>query len=269
MTAWHGKVALVSGASRGLGLHVARALCRAGVQVVLAARGAEELQRAADSLNAAGGQAVALAADVTQDESVTQLVAAIQARFGRLDLLCNAVGVSMRRAVLDTTPADFAQSLELNLLTAVRCTRACVPLLREHAGHVVNIGSLAGKSASRFLGAYPASKFALSAYSQQLRLELTPLGVHVLLVCPGPIAREDALERYNDQGADLPQSARRPGGGVKLRAIDPAWLAEQILRACERRQAELIVPGKARWLFALQQLWPALGDWILLRKTSS
>lgn len=269
MTDWQGKVALVTGASRGLGLHIARALCQAGAQVVLTARSSGELQAAADQLCAAGGQATAITADVTQDDSVAQLTAEIQSRLGRLDLLVNAVGVSMRRAVLDTTPADFAQSLEINLLTAVRCTRACLPLLRERSGHVVNIGSLAGKSAARFLGAYPASKFALSAYTQQLRLELTPLGVHVLLVCPGPIARDDAGERYNEHGADLPESVRRPGGGVKLRAIDPTVLAEQILRACQRRQSELVVPGKARWLFALQQLWPALGDWIVLRKTSS
>jgi short-subunit dehydrogenase len=128
----------------------------------------------------------------------------------------------------------------------------------------VNIGSLAGKSAARWLGAYPASKFALTAYTQQLRLELAPEGIHVLLVCPGPIARPDA-RRYDDSG--LPPEAQRPGGGVRTRAIDPAELAQRILRACEQRQPELVVPWRARLLFAISQLSPRWGDALIQRLT--
>jgi short-subunit dehydrogenase len=117
------------------------------------------------------------------------------------------------------------------------------------------------------LGAYPASKFPLAAYAQQLRLELGPLGLHTLLVCPGPIRRDDAGSRYDSKAGDLPAAAREPGGGVKLKGIDPDWLARRILVACERRQAELIVPGRAKLLFAISQLWPALGDWIVTRMT--
>ena len=81
--------------------------------------------------------------------------------------------------------------MELNLIALVRCTRAAVAHLLARRGHVVNIGSLAAKSAARWVGAYPATKFAVAAYSQQLRLELGPEGLHVLLVCPGPIPRKD------------------------------------------------------------------------------
>jgi len=95
-----------------------------------------------------------------------------------------------------------------------------------------------------------------------------PQGVHVLLVCPGPIAREDAGQRYDAEASDLPATARQPGGGVKLRGIPPEQLAAKILRACEQRRAELVVPSKARWLFALAQLWPALGDRIIAKKSS-
>ncbi|HUG67412.1 MAG TPA: SDR family NAD(P)-dependent oxidoreductase, partial [Pirellulaceae bacterium] len=115
---------------------------------------------------------------------------------------------------------------------------------------------------------YPASKFALAAYSQQLRFELNPQGVHVLLVCPGPIARKDAGQRYDVEASNLPESARQPGGGVKLRGIPPEQLAAKVLRACERRRVELIVPSTARWLFAIVQLWPALGDRIITIKSS-
>jgi short-subunit dehydrogenase len=139
--------------------------------------------------------------------------------------------------------------------------------LLQSRGHVVHISTLAGKTASRYLGAYPASKFPLTAYSQQLRLELGPQGLHSLLVCPGPIRRDDAGTRYDQLAADLPAETRKPGGGVKLKGIDPDWLARRILTACERRQAELIVPARAKLLFAIAQLWPAVGDWIVMRMT--
>ncbi len=179
----------------------------------------------------------------------------------------NAAGISARSAILDTTEADFQLLWDLNFLGVVRCTRAASERLLQARGHVVNVGSLASKIAARYLGAYPASKFAVAAYSQQLRLELGPRGLHVLLVCPGPLAREDAGRRYDAQATGLPESARQPGGGARLKRINPHWLARRIVSACERRKAELVVPGTARWLFALAQLSPALGDWILRRKT--
>ena len=81
--------------------------------------------------------------------------------------------------------------------------------------------------ASRYLGAYPVSKFAVAAYTHQLRLELGPQGLHVLLVCPGPIARPDAGQRYSGEAADLPASAQKPGGGVRLKGLDPDELARR------------------------------------------
>ena len=109
--------------------------------------------------------------------------------------------------------------LDLNFFAMVRCTRAAAPLLLESGGHIVNIGSLAAKSASRYVGAYPVSKHAVAAYSHQLRLELGPQGVHVLLVCPGPLTRPDAGQRYDKQAKDLPEAVRQPGGGVKVKTI--------------------------------------------------
>jgi short-subunit dehydrogenase len=157
--------------------------------------------------------------------------------------------------------------MELNFIALVRCTRAAVPHLLKQRGHVVNIGSLAAKSAARWVGAYPATKFAVAAYSQQLRLELGSQGLHVLLVCPGPIERKDSRLYPLTGLEDVPESAREPGAGVKTKAIAPSALARAILRACEKRRPEIVMPSKARWLFALAQLWPGLGDWIVLRET--
>jgi short-subunit dehydrogenase len=122
------------------------------------------------------------------------------------------------------------------------------------------------------LGAYPASKHPLAALAQQLRIECEPSGLHTLLVCPGPIAREETHAaggaRYAAQAPEVPAAAHQPGGGAKMRAIDPHWLAGKILRACEERRAELVVPPRARLLFVLTQLSARLGDWLLKRMTS-
>lgn len=263
MSYWQDKVALITGGSDGLGKSLAKAYADAGAKVMLAARGAEKLQRAVSELTDLGLTASGLAADVTKQDEVSALVAKTIEEFGRLDVLVNNVGRSTRGNVLDTSPDEFRELLELNFLSVVRCTQAAAPHLIASHGHIVNIGSLASKSVSKFLGAYPASKFAVAGYSQQLRLELHPQGVHVLLVCPGPIAREDAGERYDAATVDLPVSARKPGGGVRLRGIPPEQLALKILRACELRRPELIFPAKARLLFAISQLWPSLGDRII------
>ena len=132
---------------------------------------------------------------------------------------------------------------------------------------MVNIGSLAAKSAARWVGAYPATKFAVAAYSQQLRLELGPQGLHVLLVCPGPIERKDPRLYPLDGLEDVPERARRPGGGVQARAIPPQ---RSPVRSCGRASGggrSWSCPARPGWLFALAQLFPRLGDWIVLRKT--
>ena len=267
MSYWQHKTAIVTGASGGLGFHLTEALARAGANVVMAARTQTTLETAAAKLAGLPGSVVPIVTDVTRDDDVTALFAKTIERFGKLDALFNNAGTSGRKAIADTTPEDFASMLELNLLATVRCTRAALPHLLTSRGHLVNIGSLSGKSASRWLGAYPASKFAVTAYTQQLRLELGPEGLHVLLVCPGPIARDDERVRSPEELAKLPESARKPGGGVKTGRIRPEQLAAKILHATERRRGELIVPWSARIIFTLMQTSPRLADW-LVRKLS-
>ncbi len=264
---WEGKVVVVTGGSSGLGRVIAEAFAHAGAKVVIAGLEAEAVEAAAADLRERGCDALGVHADVTQQEQVDSLFAQALDRFGGLDVLVNSAGRSMRGKLLETTPEQFRELMELNLIALARCTQAAVPHLLERHGHVVNIGSLASKSAARWVGAYPATKFAVAAYTQQLRLELGGEGLHVLLVCPGPIARDDPRLYPLEGLEDLPERARRPGAGVKVGTIRPEKLARAILRACERRRPELVVPAKARLLFALAQLWPGLGDWIVLRRT--
>jgi uncharacterized protein len=267
MSFWQNRVVLVTGGSSGLGRIIADAFAQAGAKVAIVGLEQPQVEQAAKEMQAAGADVLGIHADITRQEDVDRLFAQTLDRFGRLDVLVNNAGRSMRGKVLDTTPEQFRDLMELNLIALVRCTRAAVPHLLKQQGHVVNIGSLAAKSAARWVGAYPATKFAVAAYSQQLRLELGPQGLHVLLVCPGPIQRKDA-RLYPLAGLeDVPESARAPGAGVQMHAIPPQDLARAILRACEHRQPELVVPAKARLLFAISQLWPSLGDWIVRRKS--
>jgi short-subunit dehydrogenase len=267
MSFWHQKVALITGGSKGLGLAIARAAAAAGCNVVITARDQEQLAAAAAAISTSDRQCGWLPADITQQDQVDALVAETLRMHGRIDILVNCAGKSGRGCVDELSAERYRELIDLNFLSAVRVTRACLPHLLKTPGHIVLIGSLAAKAAGPYLGAYAASKFPLAAYAQQLRLELGPLGLHTLFVCPGPIEREDAGSRYNLQAANLPASARQPGGGVKLKKIDPDWLARRILTACERRQAELVVPARAKLLFAISQLWPTLGDWIIRRTT--
>ena len=117
---------------------------------------------------------------------------------------------------------------------------------------------------SRWTAAIAAATFGASYtfWNQSTRVEVYSL--HVLLVCPGPIRRDDAGTRY-EQAAGVPAAARQPGGGVKLKGIDPDWLARRVLLACQRREVELVIPARARLLFAIAALWPRLGDWIVQR----
>ena len=264
---WNGKAVIVTGASSGLGRALAEEFAKAGANVVVTARTLQALQAVADELRRYGSQILAVSADVTKQDQVDALVEQTFTQFGRLDALVNNVGRSTRGALADTTPEDFANLMEINFLPAVRVTRAALPHLIRSRGHIVNIGSLSGKSASRYVGAYSATKFALSAYTQQLRMELRPQGVHVMLVSPGPIVRDDAGQRYADQMQGLPASAAKPGAGVRMSPVRPEKLSRTILKACQRRQPELVFPPLARLFIAVIQLFPRVGDWLVRRMT--
>ena len=264
---WHDKACLVTGASAGLGRALAAALAAGGARLAIVARRSDPLQRLAEQLHEqTGSEVAAIPGDMAWPEDVERMQETVAARFGCLDLLINCVGRSSRRRVLETSPEDFQQLWDANFISAVRCTQACSSWLLASGGHVVNIGSLASRFGSAYLGAYPAAKHALAAYTQQLRMEHAAEGLHAMLVLPGPIAGS-YQDRYAEQAADLPPSARGPGGGAKLKGLDPDRLAADILAAAVRRRPELVAPAKARLLMIAAQCSPRLGDWLLGRYT--
>ena len=193
MSVWNGKQVLVLGGSSGFGLQLAKAWLARGAPVTIVARDQARLDNAVQQLSASSpaGSVQAIQADVTKQADVDRLFAQIE----QLDVLVNAFGRSDRGLAVETSVEKYDELMQLNFLAVTRCVAAGIELLKQSRGSVVNIGSIASKSVARFLGAYPASKFALAAYTAQLRMELTEDGVHTLLVCPGPIRRDDAGSR--------------------------------------------------------------------------
>lgn len=264
-TYWRGKRVLVAGASRGFGQALAAEVAAAGARLVVCGRDQERIDAAAGALGRASESTVhSFAADLTRAPDVSALFEFAIDQLGGLDAVFCCVGASSRGRVGDVSPEAFQAAWELNFLTAVRCVQASTESLLESRGHLVLIASLAAKLGAPYMGAYPAAKAPLAVYAQQLRMELGPEGLHVLLVCPGPIAGATAAEeRY--RGAEVPAEARRAGGGAAIHALDPQKLARQVLAACERRRQEIVKPGKVRLLTAVSAMFPALGDWILRR----
>jgi 3-oxoacyl-[acyl-carrier protein] reductase len=182
-----GKVALVTGGSRGIGKATALALAAEGCRVALVARTRETLEATAEEVAALGGEAVALRADVTDPADLERMVEEAAARWGRLDVLVNNVGGSRGGAFVDTTDADWANALGVNFLPAVRASRLAVPhLRRQGGGAIIMMASIYGREAGGLI-AYNATKAALISLAKNMARELAPENIRVNSVAPGSI----------------------------------------------------------------------------------
>jgi NAD(P)-dependent dehydrogenase (short-subunit alcohol dehydrogenase family) len=242
-----GRGALVTGASRGLGVALARALAREGARVVLVARGREELERVAAEIRAAGGEAHAVVADVADKEAVYPLAGTAAALAGPIDLLvqnASTLGPLPLPCLLDTACEDLARVLEVNLVGPFRLAKAVVgPMVLRGRGLVVNITSDAAVSAYRRWGAYGVSKAALDHLGRIFAAELEGTGVRFLTVDPGemntrmhaeampdvdPAQLRDPAE-VADRIVALLRAAETIPSGSRLEAM--AWNAGSALRA--------------------------------------
>ncbi len=265
MANWKKKVVVVTGGSRGFGKSIVRAFAERGALSVIAARNEAFSDQVASEFRSEGLNVESIQMDVLERANVERAVATLVEQYGAIDAWVNNVGQSTRVNLMDATEKDYRESLESNFFSAVRCCDCVLPHLSRSSGFLVNIGSLAAKTPWRLVAPYTVGKHALAAYTGQLRLE-GPSNVHYLFVCPGPIAREtDEGDRYSTEG--MSEAAKKPGAGAPVKAIDPDRLAGWIVRACEKRKLELVVPGKSRLLFAITQLFPNAGYWILDRKS--
>ncbi len=269
---WKDKTALVCGASAGLGLQLAASLAGQGARVILVARDQTRLDAAQAKItqHVPASQLFNICGDMTSEESAIKLSEEIQQRFGQLDLVINAVGESDRGSI---NKLDLDRMLDLvrtNVGSSLNAIQQFTPLLKQTRGVIVLIGSLSSHFAPRYMGGYAIAKHGLAALAQQARLELAAEGVHIMLASPGPIARDDAGQRYNNsaQAADLPPEALKSGGGAKVKGLDPVKLGEAILAAAAKRRNTLILPRKVSLLLIASAVSPALGEYLLRKFTS-
>lgn len=249
-----GANALVTGASSGIGASVARALVAAGARVALVARRADRLESLAAALGTE--HAGAFPCDVRDQGAIAATVAAVDARFGAVDLLVNNAGVGRYLSFLESGPEDVAEIFETNLHAALHFTRAVLPgMLARGRGHVVNVASIAGRIGSRNHTIYCASKFALAGFSESLALELDGSGVGVTLVNPGII---DTPFFDHASFASFPRSAR-------ARAIPAERVAAAVVRAVARDVPEVTVPATYAFGTLLKTASPRLFRRIMRR----
>lgn len=251
------QVAVITGASEGIGAAIARRFAGEGARVVLAARSEAKLKALAEELGSE--RALAVPTDVTDAEQVKRLMARTREHFGGLDILVNNAGVGLYASVAEMAWADFEQMWKVNFFGVVRCIREALPDLRERRGMVVNISSVAGKLAIPYLTGYCASKFALNAFSTGLRMELAQAGVRVVVVCPGTVRTPFHQSAFRSNR--LPEVfAQRSRGGISAERV-----AAATLRAVVRGRREVVVPWRLRLAVGFRNLLPAFADGILQR----
>jgi short-subunit dehydrogenase len=234
------EVAIVTGASSGIGAATACELVRRGARVVLAARREDMLHEQQQAIRAAGGEAVSIPTDVSDPEQLSRLVAGAEAAFGRVDVLVNNAGADWRLPLAATTSDDLARLVQVNLLGAMLLTRAVLPgMLERGHGTIIFVGSLSGRVAME--PAYSATKYGLRGFSLALRRQVAGSGVSVSLVSPGNI-RTDMTRHVN---------GRMP---------EPSIVAEAICELIGRPRREVVVPRRHYAIAWLEALLPSAAD---------
>jgi NAD(P)-dependent dehydrogenase (short-subunit alcohol dehydrogenase family) len=222
-----GKVAIVTGAGTGIGRAIALRFGEAGARVVANGRREGPIREVADAVTAAGGTALAVSADVTRVPDVERLVRGAVEAFGRLDVLVNNAGIVVSRTKVREAPdADWVQTIEGNLTSVFRCSRAALPELIRARGNIVNVASAAGLKGSPVLSAYSAAKAGVVNLTKSMAIDYAAEGIRVNAVCPAFVETDlnhEMLERMRQTGEFAALAARHPLGlGTP---DDVAWAA--------------------------------------------
>lgn len=258
-TDFSGQVVWITGASSGIGEAAAFAFARAGAQLVLSARRADELERVARTC--VGLPPFVLPLDLTRPQEFAPAVLQVQRHFGRLDVLVNNAGVGQRALAHETLPAVERAIMEVNYFGPVGLTKAALPLLFvQGTGTVVVVSSVMGYVGTPMRSTYAASKHALHGWFDSLREEVRPAGLHVCLICPGYVRTNISEHALTATGAN-PAGPGRP----RARGIGPEVCARAILRAVGGRRTEIFVGGSELWAVRLKRFAPRLWPWVLRR----
>lgn len=250
---WSNKVVFITGASSGIGRGLSVELARRGASLGLLARRAEMLEDIVAEVEKAGGRALAIPADVTDASAVQKAADALLEKFGKLDVLIANAGVGATTDAKDLRAEDVAQLININLIGVVSSVISVLPRMVENgSGHLVAISSLAGYRGLPKSGAYCASKAAVSAFFESLRLDLAGTGVDVTIIHPGFIKTPLTAGRH----ADMPY----------LMELDDA--TRKIIHAIERRKKSYAFPWQLATIVRIGMVLPiALYDWIAARNS--
>jgi short-subunit dehydrogenase len=255
-------VAIVTGASSGIGKATAIAYAQAGYRLVLAARREDRLQDVAGAIHTMSPLGAAAATicptDVTDASQVQALVACAMDHYGRIDALVNNAGFGQFGRVWELSETDLRAIFEVNFFGAFHVCKAVAPIMiAQQSGHIFNISSVIGRAGSPFHGAYSASKFALSGLTESLRVELLGTGVHATEVCPALTDTE-----FFDHVVDG-EPRERSDFLRKKKKMSPMKVARRIVARTGKRTPRLVFTFGGRLLIAIMTLWPRLGDRLL------
>lgn len=249
-----GKVVVVTGASMGIGEAIAEAFANEGAHLVLAARSADLLQDVAARLAGRGGRILTVTADVTSQTDMNRLVEQAVALTGRVDVLVNNAGIGVNGPVESLDLGALQRCFDVNLFGAVRAIQAFVPALTG-GGTIVQISSVLGKFAVPYSSGYAASKHALGAISDALRVELVPRSIQVLSVYPGST---ESNFRANSLGAvNMPK--------VRPRRVPASLVGRKVVAAVRHGRRDLYITLRDRLMCWLGTRLPGLADWVLTR----
>jgi NAD(P)-dependent dehydrogenase (short-subunit alcohol dehydrogenase family) len=211
-----GKVAIITGASRGIGQSIAETLAQAGAKVVLASRKQEELDKLAESIRASGGEALAIAAHTGQKETLKRLVEQTVHHYKRVDILVNNAATNPHFGnVLDAEDSLWMKTIEVNLMGNVWLCQAVVPLMREQGGgKIINIASIVGLNPGAFQGIYSATKAALISLTKTLAMELGRDNIQVNAIAPGLVQTKFAQVLWENDRMMETVLAKTPVGRI-------------------------------------------------------
>jgi short-subunit dehydrogenase len=242
-----GEVAIVTGASRGLGLELARELGRHSVRLVICARHAAALREAADDLRASGAEVTAISADLGDDSAARLLIETALATYGRLDIIVNNAGIIQVGPVANSQASDYESAVRTMALAPARLTLAALPMMREQGhGRILNITSIGGKIGVPHLLPYCMAKFAEVAFSEGLRAELGSGPVTVTTAVPGLMRTGSHLQAMFRGQQEKEFTWFSLGASLPLISIDATRAARRIVSAMRSRRAEVILTPVAQ-----------------------
>ena len=257
-----GRNAIVTGASAGIGVRIARALAREGMNLVLAARSVEALESVAVEIRGMGVRAIAVPTDVSDESQLQRLVERAIAEFGSIDVLVNNAGIEAFRSFHEIDPQDIRRTIDVNLTATLLLTRYVLPhMVQAGRGHIVNMASIAGKHGPAYGATYGASKAGMIAFTQSLRSEYYRKGISASVMCPGFASDGGIYEVIKHRAG---RRAPRYVGSTTADAV-----AQAVVKSIRRNVPEMIVNWPPlRPIFALCQIIPRFGEWVVRRTTA-